>query len=126
MKENINISAINSSAKMINRNGLKDFLDIMSHITYIQSVKIEFSKNVYSDKYKKGSLAAIKYLSDLSFYYLQREKKLKEDMIKQIHSELSYINTLADTDYKNGAIDILNLLLNELINEEIDTDAECK
>jgi len=65
-----------------------------------------------SKKYREGRLAALEYLGELTYYYLQEEKKIQQDFNEQIRKQIEHYSCLADTDYKQGLYDALNETLN--------------
>ena len=71
-----------------------------------------------NDKYREGRLAALNYLSELSLYYIQEEKRLKECFREQILVQMQSNASLNDGDYKQGLYDALNDTLDEFISLE--------
>ena len=86
----------------------KDILSNVSSNVYNNSVKYRFDKHkVYSEKYKKGNIAVYDWVSELCFYYLQKEKNLLNEfemILKQKKDELS---NLDDNEFRDGIIDAL-------------------
>jgi hypothetical protein len=64
-----------------------------------------------SDKYREGRLTALEYLTELTYYYLQEEKKIEEEFKKQVSKQLKLYDCLDDTEYKRGLYDALNVVL---------------
>ena len=64
-----------------------------------------------SDKYREGRLTALEYIGELTYYYLQEEKRLQEQFHEQILKQMRLHSCLEDTDYKNGIYDALNEIL---------------
>lgn len=67
-----------------------------------------------SNKYREGRLTALKYIGELTFYYLQEEKSLSDRFKEQIHKQMQQNSCLLESDYKNGLYDALNNILDEL------------
>lgn len=67
-----------------------------------------------SDKYREGRLATLKYIGELTFYYLQEEKSIKDKFREQLLKEMQQNSCLNDSDYKDGLYDALNDVLDEL------------
>ena len=65
-----------------------------------------------SDKYREGRLTALEYIGELTYYYLQEEKKIQKDFREQIIQQLNAHSCLENTDYKTGLYDALNDILN--------------
>ncbi len=65
-----------------------------------------------SDKYREGRLIALEYISELTWYYLQEEKKVQQQFPEQIIEQFKAHSCLEDTDYKIGLYDALNDILN--------------
>ena len=64
-----------------------------------------------SDKYREGRLTALKYIGELTYYYLQEEKRLQQYFHDQIIKQMKLYSCLDDKDYKNGMYDALNEVL---------------
>jgi hypothetical protein len=64
-----------------------------------------------SKKYREGRLAALEYLGELSYYYLQQEKKIQKDFREQVHKQIERYSCLDDSDYKQGLHDALHEML---------------
>ncbi len=64
-----------------------------------------------SKKYREGRLTALDYISELTYYYLQKEKRLQEQFHEQIHKQMKMHSCLEDGDYKQGLYDALNEIL---------------
>ena len=60
-----------------------------------------------SNKYREGRLTALEYLGELTYYYLQEEKKIKQQFNEQILDQFELYSCLDDGDYKNGLYDAL-------------------
>lgn len=61
-----------------------------------------------SDKYREGRLTALEYISELTFHYLQEEKRLQQQFNDQIHKQMEQNSCLTDSEYKDGLFDALN------------------
>ena len=61
-----------------------------------------------------GRLAALKYIGELSFYYFQEEKSIKQRFREQVLKQMKQNSCLMDSDYKDGLYDALNDILDEL------------
>ncbi len=65
-----------------------------------------------SKKYREGRLAALEYLGELTYYYLQEEKKIQQDFQEQVRKQIEHYSCLTDNDYKQGLYDTLHETLN--------------
>ncbi|MFC2057673.1 hypothetical protein ACFLR6_01920 [Campylobacterota bacterium] len=61
-----------------------------------------------SEKYREGRLTALEYLGELTYYYLQEEKRIQEQFKEQVTKQLKLHSYLDDTEYKRGLYDALN------------------
>ncbi len=97
----------------------KEFLEEVSKHCSNQITYYKFNKTTLhiSNKYRGGRLAALKYIGELSFYYLQEEKSIKhkfrEQILKQIQQNSCLNDNDNDNDYKDGLYDALNVILIE-------------
>ena len=91
----------------------KEVLEEISKHCSTQLTFYKFNTTVLkvSDKYREGRLTALEYLSELTYYYLQKEKKIQQEFHDQILKQLQQNSCLEDTEYKNGLYDALNEIL---------------
>ena len=52
-----------------------------------------------SDKYREGRLTALEYLGELSYHYLQEEKRIQEQFKEQVTKQLKLHSCLDDTEF---------------------------
>jgi len=92
----------------------KEFLEKVSKHCSNQLTHYTFNTTTLSvsKKYREGRLAALEYLGELTYYYLQEEKKIQQEFYEQIRKQIERYSCLADTDYKQGLYDALNETLN--------------
>ncbi len=62
-------------------------------------------------KYREGRLTALEYIGDLTYYYLQEEKKIQQQFKEQIHKQMKQNSCLNNSVYKKGLNDALNEML---------------
>lgn len=91
----------------------KELLEAVSKHCYNELTLYKFNNTTLdvSDKYREGRLTALEYLTELTYYYLQEEKKIEEEFKKQISKQLKLYDCLDDTEYKRGLYDALNVVL---------------
>jgi len=73
----------------------------------------KFNKRVLkvSEKYREGRLAAINYSGDLTHYYINEEKKIRNHLVEQINKQMKEYSCLNEGEYKKGLYDGLNDVL---------------
>lgn len=98
----------------------RELLEKLSSHCYNQITLYRFNTTTLeaNDKYREGRLAALNYLSELSLYYLQEEKRLKECFREQILVQMQSNACLNDGDYKQGLYDAMNDALDEFVSLE--------
>lgn len=64
-----------------------------------------------SEKYREGRVSALTYVSELTWYYLQEEKRLTAYLEAEIKKQMELHTCLEDTEYKQGLYDALNEML---------------
>ena len=64
-----------------------------------------------SEKYREGRLTALEYINELTYYYLQEEKRIEAQFKDQVSKQLKLHSCLEDTEYKRGLYDVLNEVL---------------
>lgn len=91
----------------------KELLEAVSKHCYNELTLYKFNTTTLdvSDKYREGRLTALEYLTELTYYYLQEEKKIGEEFKQQISKQLERYDCLDDTEYKRGLYDALNVVL---------------
>jgi len=52
-----------------------------------------------SYKYREGRLTALEYLGELSYHYLQEEKRIQEQFKEQVTKQLKLHSCLDDTEF---------------------------
>ncbi len=94
----------------------KELLEKISKHCSNQLTLYKFNKNTLkiSKKYREGRLTSLEYLGELTFFYLQEEKQIKQNFIEQILKQMKTYSCLEDNDYKNGVYDGLNEILDEI------------
>lgn len=88
----------------------KKFLEKISKHCSNQLTLYKFNTTTLkvSKKYREGRLTALEYLSELTYYYLQEEKKIQQQFNEQIRKQMKIHSCLDDSDYKQGLYDALN------------------
>ncbi|GIU00104.1 hypothetical protein TSL6_06100 [Sulfurovum sp. TSL6] len=91
----------------------KELLEAVSKHCYNELTLYRFNNTTLdvSDKYREGRLTALEYLTELTYYYLQEEKKIEEEFKKQVSKQLKLYDCLDDTEYKRGLYDALSVVL---------------
>jgi hypothetical protein len=64
-----------------------------------------------NEKYRAGRISALKYISELTWYYIQEEKRLVDYFESQIEKQMKLHECLEDTAYKKGLYDALKEIL---------------
>lgn len=88
----------------------KELLESVSKHCHNELTLYKFNNTTLhvSDKYREGRVTALEYLIELTYYYLQEEKKIGEEFKQQISKQLKRYDCLDDTEYKRGLYDALH------------------
>ena len=91
----------------------KELLEAVSKHCYNQLTLYRFNTTTLqvNEKYREGRLTALEYLTELSYYYMQKEKSIEKQFKEQIIKQLKLHSCLEDTEYKRGLYDALNEVL---------------
>ena len=91
----------------------KELLEEISSHCSNQITLYTFNKTTLkvSDKYREGRLTALEYIGELTYYYLQEEKRMQQYFHDQIIKQMQLHSCLEDADYKDGIYDALNEVL---------------
>ncbi len=60
--------------------------------------KFNTSSLKISDKYREGRLTALEYIGELTYHYLQEEKRLQQNFHDQILKQMKLHSCLENTD----------------------------
>ncbi|RRS32355.1 MAG: hypothetical protein P794_01805 [Epsilonproteobacteria bacterium (ex Lamellibrachia satsuma)] len=92
----------------------KSYIETVSRHCYSQLTYYQFNTSTLkvSEQYRAGRLSALKYVSELTFRYLQEEKRLREEFRQKLIEQMKLHTALQDGEYKNGLYDGLNEMLN--------------
>ena len=88
----------------------KEVLEKISSHCYDEITLYKFNTTVLnvSDKYREGRLTSLEYIAELTYYYLQEEKKIQHQFHEQVLKQIELHSCLKDNDYKQGLYDALN------------------
>lgn len=95
----------------------KELLEKISKHCANQLIQSKFNTGtlIISKKYREGRLTALGYLGELSYYYMQEEKKIQQHFQEQIRKQMQAYLCLNESEYKNGLYD--NDALNDTLDE---------
>ena len=91
----------------------KELIEAISRHCSNQLVLYKFNTTTLqiTDKYREGRLTALEYVGELTFYYLEKEKKIQQEFHEQILKQIQQNSCLDETEYKQGLYDALNDVL---------------
>ena len=94
----------------------KEMLEKVSKQCSNELIFYKFNTSVLhvSDKYREGRVAGLKYIGDLTFYYMQEEKRIQELFREEILKQMKFYSCLEETEYKKGLYDALNYTLDQI------------
>ncbi len=95
--------------------GSKEYLESVSKHCYAKMTYYRFNTTTLkvSDRYRAGRLKALTYVSELTYRYLQEEKKIQEAFQEHLITQMKeHLLMLEDKEYKKGLYDTLNEVLN--------------
>ena len=97
----------------------RKILEQLSNYCHNELTRYRFNTNILeiNPRYRQGRIDALEYLTDLTYYYLEREQNLQEAFKKSIHSQIAQHHYLSDTSYKQGLYDALRDLLERIEKE---------
>ena len=61
-----------------------------------------------SDKYKKGRVDALRWINEIIYHFIQKEKNFLNEFKQHIQDQKDIIVDINDGDYKNALYDQLN------------------
>ena len=95
----------------------KELLEDLSKHCSNQLILYKFNTGTLkiSEKYREGRLTALEYLGELTYYYMQEEKRIQQHFREQVLKQMQTYSCLHESEYKNGLYDALNDALDEII-----------
>ena len=94
----------------------KEILETISKNCSNQLILYKFNKNTLkiSDKYREGRLAGLQYIGNLTFFFMQEEKRIQSLFREEILKQMKFYSCLEETEYKEGLYDALNDTLDHI------------
>ena len=94
----------------------KKLLETISKNCSNQLILYKFNKNTLniSDKYREGRLTGLKYIGNLTFFFMQEEKRIQSLFREEILKQMKFYSCLEETEYKEGLYDALNDTLDQI------------
>ncbi len=94
----------------------KEILEAISKNCSNQLILYKFNKNTLdiSDKYREGRLTGLKYIGNLTFFFMQEEKRMQLLFREEILKQMKFYSCLEETEYKEGLYDALNDTLDQI------------
>lgn len=80
---------------------------LLRHQTYYTFNKVD---EHLSKEYRKGRIKSSKWLSDLVYFYVQKERKFLQEYKENLQEQKKKLIHLEDSDFKKGLFDELNLI----------------
>ncbi len=71
------------------------------------------SRSSESESYERGRVSALRWLCELSSYYMDMEKRVSEEMLYRIEKEMEKISMMSENEYRKGIEDSVKMVLAE-------------
>ncbi len=83
-----------------------EFLEGLSQFCYVNKTPYVFhNKAVVSDqKYQKGIVQVYEWVDELCFFYLQKEKRLYDELILLLKKRYNEVKMLPPSEHRDGLI----------------------
>jgi len=87
----------------------KEVLSDLSKECYNQITHYKFNRGTLHvpEKYRKGRLDGLQYISELTLYYMQKEKALQKEFEDEVLKQIEKMHCLNNGAYKQGIYDAL-------------------
>ena len=94
----------------------KEILEAVSKYSSNQLTMYQFNKRTLtiSDKYREGRVTGLKYIGDLTFHFMQEEKRIQLLFRDEVLNQMEFYSCLEETEYKQGLYDALNDTLKQI------------
>ena len=94
----------------------KEILETISKNCSNQLILYKFNKNTLniSDKYREGRVTGLQYIGNLTFFFMQEEKRIQSLFREEILKQMKAYSCLEETEYKEGLYDALNDTLDQI------------
>jgi len=95
----------------------REVLSVFSNNCFNQITHYTYNKGTLevSERYRKGRLDGLQYLSKLTLFYMQREQALRVEFENEILGQLKKIDGLNSGQYKSGIFEALNDMRGEFV-----------
>ena len=94
----------------------KALLELISKECSNQLTHYKYNKHSLdiSDKYRHGRVTALNYMIELTFFYFEMEKDLKEQLLQDLQKQMAFTASLRESDYKQGIYDAISKIIQEV------------
>ena len=94
----------------------KEILETLSKNCSNQLILYKFNTNTLkiSDKYREGRVTGLQYIGNLTFFFMQEEKRIQSLFREEILKQMKAYSCLEETEYKEGLYDALNDTLDQI------------
>jgi hypothetical protein len=98
----------------------KAFFEALSQYCYVTKTPLLFHKNAAKlERHQKGKLQAYEWIDALCFYYLKKERNLKNDFLLLLEEHRRKIEAMTPSAYRDGLLEAI-----DDIEKKIETIAE--
>jgi len=98
----------------------KAFLEELSRYCYSQLTLYKFNHHTLNidEKYREGRIAALNYIAELIFYFMQKEKHIEEEFVSEIEKQMQRVDLPKSPQYSQGIRDSISALRQEFEKRE--------
>jgi hypothetical protein len=97
----------------------KAFLEEVSRYCHNQLTLYTFNRHTLDidERYREGRITALNYIAELSFYFMQQEKRLTDSFLEELERQLRELDPLCSPHYRQGIRDSIEALQREFGGE---------
>ncbi len=88
------------------RRSSREFLEALSQFCYVNKTPVTFhNKTLMKDqKYQKGLLQVYEWVDELCYFYLQKEKRIEEELVRLLQQRFDEAKKLPPSTHREGLL----------------------
>lgn len=88
------------------RGSAREFLEALSQFCYVNKTPVMYGKRgrIQDQKYRKGVLQVYEWVDELCYFYLQKEKRIEEELVRVLRERYHEAKQLPSSSHREGLL----------------------